>query len=329
MWGGQEGICWIGMRNESPNVVHGAGDNDEPIVEELDSDIDKPYQKPKFHEFDDDTGYGEVNFEVGEMFDTMAQFKQAFKDMFVFEGKELEYIKNEKHRVRAKCAEEGCLWLILTSWNSQKLCFQIKTYVKEHTCGRNLTSNMASRSWVTSKLVKRLLTQPQLSPKEALEHMKEDYNAPRKPIIEADGELSNSYESAEDSLYKPHLPPGFSESSTKSEIKTSKKRKKQGSFFGDSWKSDELRTPPNYDNEADPVVNLIFNDVVKFGYVRLELWMKFTTRKAFKRVVTNYTLEEGRRVRYSKNDATRARVIYRNEQCPWLIYCSYNKMHAC
>ncbi|XP_072066674.1 uncharacterized protein [Arachis hypogaea] len=39
-----------------------------------------------------------------------------------------------------------------------------------------MTSNMASRSWVTSKLVKRLLTQPQLSPKEALEHMKEDYN---------------------------------------------------------------------------------------------------------------------------------------------------------
>ncbi|RYR72887.1 hypothetical protein Ahy_A02g007113 isoform B [Arachis hypogaea] len=35
---------------------------------------------------------------------------------------------------------------------------------------------MASRSWVTSKLVKRLVTQPQLSPKEALEHMKEDYN---------------------------------------------------------------------------------------------------------------------------------------------------------
>ncbi|XP_016164339.1 uncharacterized protein LOC107606838 [Arachis ipaensis] len=179
--------------DESPNVVHGAGDNDEPIVEELDSDIDKPYQyeseafnspissddegrKPKFHEFDDDTGYGEVDFEIGEMFDTIAQFKQALKDMFVFEGKELEYLKNEKYRVRAKCAEEGCPWLILTSWNSQELCFQVKTYVKEHTCGRNLTSNMVSRSWVTSKLVKRLLTQPQLSPKEALEHMKEDYN---------------------------------------------------------------------------------------------------------------------------------------------------------
>ncbi|XP_025703540.1 uncharacterized protein [Arachis hypogaea] len=179
--------------NERPNKVLKAGANDEPIVEEVDSDIDKSYQyeseafnspilsdeedrRPKFHEFDDDTDNGEVNFEVGEIFDTMTQFKQALNDMFVFEGKKLEYIKNEKYRVRANCVEEGCPWLILTSWNSQKMYFQVKTYVKEHTCSRNLTSNMASRSWVTSKLVKRLVTQSQLSPKEALEHMKDDYN---------------------------------------------------------------------------------------------------------------------------------------------------------
>ncbi|RYR42602.1 hypothetical protein Ahy_A08g039058 [Arachis hypogaea] len=35
---------------------------------------------------------------------------------------------------------------------------------------------MASRSWITSKLVKRLVTQLQLSPKKALKHVKEDYN---------------------------------------------------------------------------------------------------------------------------------------------------------
>ncbi|XP_072066900.1 uncharacterized protein [Arachis hypogaea] len=35
---------------------------------------------------------------------------------------------------------------------------------------------MADRAWVTSKLVKRLVTQPLMTPKEALEHMKQDYN---------------------------------------------------------------------------------------------------------------------------------------------------------
>ncbi|XP_016168820.1 uncharacterized protein LOC107611407 [Arachis ipaensis] len=39
----------------------------------------------------------------------------------------------------------------------------------------------------------------------------------------------------------------------------------EGSFSGDSWKSDELRTPPNSNDKVDPVVNPIFNDVAKFG----------------------------------------------------------------
>ncbi|MED6167070.1 hypothetical protein PIB30_115575, partial [Stylosanthes scabra] len=34
---------------------------------------------------------------------------------------------------------------------------------------------MADRKWVTGKLVKRLKTQPKLTPKEAMKHMNEDY----------------------------------------------------------------------------------------------------------------------------------------------------------
>ncbi|XP_057745904.1 uncharacterized protein LOC130965081 [Arachis stenosperma] len=106
----------------------------------------------------------------------MAMFKQALKDYFVYEEKELMYLKNEPKRIRARCAEEGCPWLVFCSHNSQSLSFQIKTFIGEHNCGRNLSSNMADRAWVTSKLVKRLVTQPLMTPKEALEHMKQDYN---------------------------------------------------------------------------------------------------------------------------------------------------------
>ncbi|XP_072084384.1 uncharacterized protein [Arachis hypogaea] len=77
-------------------------------------------------------------------------FKQAFKDYFVFEGKELMYLKNEPKKIRARCAEEGCPWLVLCSHNSQSLCFQIKTFIGEHNCGRNLSSNMVDRAWVTT-----------------------------------------------------------------------------------------------------------------------------------------------------------------------------------
>ncbi|XP_016164212.1 uncharacterized protein LOC107606692 [Arachis ipaensis] len=131
--------------------------NSDPVAEELDSDLDKAYQsetfnspisssdeehKARYPDFNEDAEYGEVQFQVGQHFETMAIFKQALEDYFVYEGKELMYLKNEPKRIRA----------------------------------RNLSSNMADRAWVTSKLVKRLVTQPLMTPKEALEHMNQNYN---------------------------------------------------------------------------------------------------------------------------------------------------------
>ncbi|RYR38304.1 hypothetical protein Ahy_A09g043303 [Arachis hypogaea] len=106
-------------------------------------------------DFNEKAEYGEVEFQIGQQFTTLEQFKQALKDYFVFEDKELQYLKNEPKRLRAKC---------------------IKTLYGEHNCGRNPSSSMVTRAWVTSKLVKRMLTQQLMTPKEALEHMKHDYN---------------------------------------------------------------------------------------------------------------------------------------------------------
>ncbi|XP_025625475.1 uncharacterized protein [Arachis hypogaea] len=91
----------------------------------------------------------------------------------------------------------------------------------------------------------------------------------------------------------------------------------------------EKETPPNSEDEADPAANPIFNDTAKFGHVRLELGMEFTTRDAFKKGVRNYTLQEGRDVRYKKNDTTRCKVVCKNEDCPWMVFCSYSKPNRC
>ncbi|XP_025617130.1 uncharacterized protein [Arachis hypogaea] len=137
-----------------------------PTIEELDSDYDKPYDyeseafnspvssedegRTAYDAFNEETEYGEVEFKVGQTFTTMEAFKSALKDYFVYEGKDVMYLKNEKQRV--------------------------KTLFNEHNCGRNFSSNLADRQWVTSKLVKRLLTQPDMKPKQAMEYMIEDYN---------------------------------------------------------------------------------------------------------------------------------------------------------
>ncbi|XP_025628673.1 uncharacterized protein [Arachis hypogaea] len=106
----------------------------------------------------------------------MAEFKECLKDNFVYEGKECRYIRNEAERTSMTCAEEGCPWLIYTSYNSRDCCYQIKTFVNNHTCGRDFGSNLADRKWVTSKLFKILETRVDLTPKEAKVHMVEEYN---------------------------------------------------------------------------------------------------------------------------------------------------------
>ncbi|RYR51794.1 hypothetical protein Ahy_A06g026767 [Arachis hypogaea] len=136
------------------------------VGEELDLDYDKPYEyeseafnslvfdddenKTTFDAFNEETEYGEVEFKVGQTFITIESFKNALNDYFVYKGKDVMYLKNEKKRV--------------------------KTLVNKHNCARDFGSNLASREWVTSKLVKTLLTQPELKPKQASDYMIEEYN---------------------------------------------------------------------------------------------------------------------------------------------------------
>ncbi|RYR11595.1 hypothetical protein Ahy_B04g069101 [Arachis hypogaea] len=148
---------------DATNAVDGAEDHvPDPTTTELDSEYEKPYEyesevfnspvssgdegKTAYDTFDEDTKYGEVQFKVGQLFPTMESFKKALKDYFVHEGKDVLYIKNEYLRVKAACAGEECPWLIFTSWNSSKGCFQIKTLYNEHNCGRDFVSNLADRA---------------------------------------------------------------------------------------------------------------------------------------------------------------------------------------
>ncbi|RYR75742.1 hypothetical protein Ahy_A01g000326 [Arachis hypogaea] len=131
----------------------------------------------------------------------------------------------------------------------------------------------------------------------------------------------DSYRSAEDSLYKPHMPLDCVDSSSNNDDDVgpnSDRRKRKTGNDDDKGKkkaindenifrppsmdaSDyEKETPQDSKDDADPPVNPIFNVAAKFGHVRLELGMKFTIRNAFKKGVRNHTLQEGRGVRYKK-----------------------------
>ncbi|MED6145665.1 hypothetical protein PIB30_027382 [Stylosanthes scabra] len=141
----------------------------DPNAFEQDSDYERPYEyeseafnspissenegRISYDSFNKETTYGEVEFKH----------------------------KNERNRVRAVCSDENCNWLILCSGNSKLTCFHMKTLYNEHACGRDQMSNLTTRAWCTSKLVKRLAIQPDIMPRHAMYFMIEEYNLQLNP----------------------------------------------------------------------------------------------------------------------------------------------------
>nr|XP_025703989.1 uncharacterized protein LOC112805880 [Arachis hypogaea] len=92
---------------------------------------------------------------------------------------------------------------------------------------------------------------------------------------------------------------------------------------GDSWHSEEMKTPPNSEDELEEVdsddVFSTFRKGGRFGELRLEVGMTFTTKMEFKEAMREYCIQEGRRIWFKKNDNVRMKAVCKDESCGWLI----------
>ncbi|RYR31553.1 hypothetical protein Ahy_B01g056362 [Arachis hypogaea] len=88
---------------------------------------------------------------------------------------------------------------------------------------------------------------------------------------------------------------------------------------GDSWHSEEMKTPPNSEDELEEVdsddVFPAFREGGRFGELRLEVRMTFTTKMEFKEAVREYCIQEGRRIWFKKNDNVRMRAVCKDASC--------------
>ncbi|XP_020974942.1 uncharacterized protein LOC110270301 [Arachis ipaensis] len=178
-------LCLLYPRDRPPiglYVSEKVSDDDDPIYEYELEDLHTPVssedegEKHEFPVFDEKYGFGEGRFEIGTKFVTIDGFKKVVKDMFISEGRELLWIKNDKERVRVGCRGEDCPWLAHLSYNKTLLCFQVKTYKAEHTCARDLGSNAADQHWVSKKVEKIMASQPHMTTNEAIDFFREDFN---------------------------------------------------------------------------------------------------------------------------------------------------------
>ncbi|XP_057734236.1 uncharacterized protein LOC130949574 [Arachis stenosperma] len=102
---------------------------------------------------------------------------------------------------------------------------------------------------------------------------------------------------------------------------------------GDSWHSEEMKTPPASEDELSEVesddVFPVFNESATFGELRLEVGMKFNTKQEFREAIREYCIQEGRRIWYKKNDKERCRALCKTKECDWVVYASKDTEGVC
>ena len=106
---------------------------------------------------------GKITLERNLMFRDVYHFREVLKDYIIQEGFEIIKLKNEKSRVTAKCAAEGCGWRIHASPTPDGVTYKIKTHKSIHNCIRRTTNKDATFVWISKKLESKLREDPNMS----------------------------------------------------------------------------------------------------------------------------------------------------------------------
>ncbi|XP_027076894.1 uncharacterized protein [Coffea arabica] len=93
-------------------------------------------------------------FHVGQQFDDKQLFKMAVDNYAVKWGKDIKWVKHDKHRMRVKCKAEHCKWMLFASKIDEgDDSIAIKTMGPAHTCGRTFYHKRAISGFLARKYV--------------------------------------------------------------------------------------------------------------------------------------------------------------------------------
>ncbi|KAF7823096.1 uncharacterized protein G2W53_021240 [Senna tora] len=116
--------------------------------------------KGKKFEYDD---YGKIHLECSLFFVDVNEFRNVLRDYVIQENFDIIRVKNEKARVTAICASDGCPWRIHASSGLDGRAFMIKSYEPSHTCIRQSEKNNITSTWIVEKLKGSLSADPNMS----------------------------------------------------------------------------------------------------------------------------------------------------------------------
>ncbi|KAG5533219.1 hypothetical protein RHGRI_027431 [Rhododendron griersonianum] len=160
-------------------------------------------QTMEFTEFSEDRDMERPQLEKGMLFANAGVFRAALRQHAILNGTEFKFLKNEGHRVTAKCKND-CGWRIHASYFEDTTSFQIKS-LKCHPCQcpRQYRIRHANSCWLSRTYIDRLRDDPNWKLSAIRKAAKRDhmvdmsdsqvYRAKRKALQEIEGNHRQQY----------------------------------------------------------------------------------------------------------------------------------------
>ncbi|XP_038698334.1 uncharacterized protein LOC119995930 isoform X1 [Tripterygium wilfordii] len=142
------------------------------LLYEYDSDDEVRVRGHGNPKYDPKVKEKEYVFQLGMEFKTLKDFKEAVRGYAVDGGYQIQMVRNDKLRCKARC-DNGCPWMIWCSQIRGKTTYQIKTYIKKHRCNRMMPNKQANSSWLATRMVDKIRSEPKISATQICTYAKE------------------------------------------------------------------------------------------------------------------------------------------------------------
>ncbi|XP_050211836.1 uncharacterized protein LOC126661994 [Mercurialis annua] len=130
----------------------------EQLLSGSDSD-NEGLSRPRFPDFDEDN-INDPQFEVGMMFSSFQQFKEACRNYVIKNRYVINFKPNNKRRCKAIC-KKSCpffMWASLMSKDNSTV--QIKTGILTHSCPREHSIRHVNTKWVSKEYLEQFRSDP-------------------------------------------------------------------------------------------------------------------------------------------------------------------------
>lgn len=130
-----------------------------------------------FTEFVEDRDIENPHFEVGQLFSSSTEFKEAVDQYFIVHRKNFTFSTNEKWRVRVKC-KPPCKWMIYALGENKLFKnLQVKSYNPKHKNCKHGTNNMfLIANWIGHRYQSQFASNPDIPYQSLREMIKKEQN---------------------------------------------------------------------------------------------------------------------------------------------------------